>query len=352
MKKIMFFWLSLIMIGLTLNSCVDYPEFDFKELEEEIGEEEEVITTGYFLKVNGKKVGVNDTVDILIKESILIEMFKGNGVKMEAVYRSSNQTTPITTGTICDVKYSDPGLYKVTASLIDGTESRSVWFNVYKESIYTLLINGDTLRTGDTLKTVVGRQLKCKVVDDDHKAIKSAYDFGNGDKITSDSVSMAYEKNGVYTLKATTNGKIISIRVEVIKELVQSIRLISSVISGTTITATFGFKCSTIPNYSSSKKTWLVGELPGILWKMYEMTEKVSISGTEYYKWTISGPAGKFRINWIQLKDGEPETVSGSFNYNGCNWGYDPESPYLKLSDYLYHFYLRIENGEVKITKE
>lgn len=350
MKKLMFFWLTLIMIGVTFMSCVDYPEFNFKDLEEEIGEE--VTTTGYFLKVNGRKVADKDTVDVLIKETTLIEMFNAKGVKMEAVYRSSNQTTPITTGTICDVKYNDPGLYKVTASLVDGTNPISVWFNVYKESIYTLLVSGDTLRTGDTLKTVVGRQMKFKVVNNDHKAVKTAYDFGNGDKITSDSVTMSYEKNGVYTLKATTNGKIFSVRVEVIKESVQSIRLISSVISGTTITATLGFKSSIIPNYSSSKKTWLTGEIPGSSWNRYELSEKTTIDGTEYFKWSVTVPAGKFRVNIIQLKDGEAETVSGSFNYNGCNWGYDPESPYLKLSDYLYHFYLRIEDGKVIITKE
>lgn len=336
-------------------SCVDYPEFNFKDIEEELEEEEKVdtVATGYFLKVNGKKVSMNDTVDILIKENILIEMFKDNGVKMEAVYRSSHQATPITTGTICDVKYNDPGLYKVTASLIDGSESRSVWFNVYKESIYTLLVDGDTLRNGDTLKTVVGRQLKCKVVDDESKAIKSAYDFGNGDKISgADSVSMTYDKAGNYTLKTTTNGKINSIRVEVVKESSQSIRLITSSFSGTTITATLGIKASIIPNYSSTKKTWVTGEIPGTSWKLYEVSEKTTIDGTEYFKWNITVPPGKFRTNIIQLKDGEAETVNGSFNYDGCNWGYDPESPYLKLSDYLYHFYLRIENGKVVMTKE
>lgn len=349
MKKMMFFWLSLIMIGLT--ACVDYPEFDFNDIEEEI--EEEVITTGYFLKVNGKKIADNDTLDVLIKETTLIEMFDVKGLKVEAVYRSSHQATPITTGTICDVKYSEVGIYKVTASLIDGTESRSVWFNVYKESIYTLLVDGDTLRNGDTLKTVVGRQLKFKVVDDKHKAFKTTYDFGNGDKISSaDSVSMSYDKAGNYTLKTTTNGKIVSVRVEVVKESSQSIRLITSSFSGTTITATLGIKASIIPNYSSTKKTWVTGEIPGTSWKLYEVTEKITVNSTEYYKWNITVPVGKFRINIIQLKDGEAETVNSSFNYDGCNWGYDPESEYLKLSDYLYHFYLRIEDGKVIITKE
>lgn len=343
----MIFWLSLIIIGLT--ACVDYPEFDFNDLEEE---NQEGGATEYFLKVNGKKVGQKDTIDILIEEHILIEMYNSKGFKVEAVYRSSHQATPITTSTIADVKYSDPGLYKVTATLVNGSNSCYIWFNVNKESIYTLLVNGETFKNNDILTSAVGEQLKFKVVDNEGKAVRTVYDFGNGNKVTSDSVTTTYNKAGNYGFKASANGKTIKLRIQIEKEKSNSIWLDKASFSGNTITASIGIKSAMIPNFSLSKKTWVVGDTPGNYWKMWQVSEKTIINGVAYFKWDIVVSPGKFRINVIQLKDGESETVNGAFNYNGCNWGYDPDSQWFQISDYLYHFYLRIENGKVVMTKE
>jgi hypothetical protein len=183
------------------------------------------------------------------------------------------------------------------------------------------------------------------VVDVDNKALTTTFDFGNGTKIKTDSVSLYYDKAGTYNLTATTGSKTIKLTVEVTKGSGDAIVLISSSISGNNINATFGFKCSAIPNFSAAKSAYVAGELPNASWSKYDLPEVVSIGGVDYFKWSITTPPGKFRLSWIQLKDGKT-----AFNYDDCNWSYDASSAFWNTKDYLYYFYLRIENNSVILS--
>lgn len=333
MKKVMFFLLSAVI----LSSCVDYSGFD--------EDEPIIVATDYFLKVNGNKVSENDVVYVTVGEINLLEMFDAKGQKVSAVYFSDNLTSAFATGTIADITYSTIGVYRVTAKLIDGSKTISVYLSVLKSTEYKLKINNGFTVNGSKVSVSTTQSLKFMMVDSDGKVVKANFDFGDGNKISADSTTFYYVNPGTYTMKAEVASKVISVIFNVTKGTSETVILISSTVSGSTINATLGFRCNAIPDFSTSKATYVAGEVPGVSWKKYDVSEKVSIGGVDYFKWNVSVPAGKFRLSWIQQKD-----TNVAFNYDLCNWAYDPNSIFWNASDYLYHFYLRIENSKVVLS--
>jgi hypothetical protein len=330
MKKLWFFLFSV----MTLSSCVDYP-----------GVDEPAVTSDYTVKVNGLKTKNNDTVYVALNEVTLLEMLDTHGNKVDAVFRSSNLSSSFGTGTIADIQYSAIGVYRVTVSLIGGDKTLTVYISVQKSTNYSLKINGVTFADGVTFKATTAQSLKFKVVDPDNKAVSTTFDFGNDSRIKADSTTYYYSSAGTYTFKATTGNKVFTLTMVVTKGAAEVVILISSSISGTTINATLGFRANAIPNFSASKATYVVGEIPNVSWKKYDVSESTTIGGVDYFKWNVSITTGKFRLSWIQQKD-----PSVTFNYDLCNWSYDPTSNFWNTSDYLYYFYLRIENNVVVIS--
>lgn len=330
MKKIMFFLFSVMI----LSSCVDYSGFN-----------EPDTSSDYFVKANGTKMVSGDTLYTVINTVTSFELFNPQGTKVEAVFRSSDLNTSFGTGLKADISYSNVGIYKVSVSLIGSDKTISVYVSAQKSTDYTLKINGNSVAAGSTFKATTTQSLKFKVVDVDNKALTTAFDFGNGTKIKTDSVSLYYDKAGTYNLTATTGSKIIKLTVEVTKGADDAVVIISANVSGSNINVTFGFKCNTIPNFSSTKSTYVAGELPNASWNKYDLSEVVSISGVNYFKWSVTTPPGKFRLSWIQLKDGKT-----AFNYDDCNWSYDSNSTFWNAKDYLYYIYLKIDNNAVIVS--
>ena len=330
MKKIMFFLFSVMI----LSSCVDYSGFN-----------ESDTSSDYFLKANGTKMVNGDTIYIAINTTTSFEMLTPQGTKIEAVFRSSNLNSSFGTGLKADISYSSTGIYKVSASLIDSDKTISVYVSVQKSTDYTLKINGNSVAAGSTFKATTTQSLKFKVVDIDNKALTTAFDFGNGTKIKTDSISLYYAEAGTYNFTATTGDKVIKLTVVVTKGEAAAIILISSSYYQNNIGVTLGLKCSAIPNFSASKTTYVAGEIPNSSWTKYNLSEVVSIGGVDYFKWSITAPAGKFRLSWIQLKDGKT-----TFSYDDCNWSYDSSSNFWNATDYLYNFYVRVENNTVVMS--
>lgn len=336
MEKTMFFLWSLVIISAT--SCVDYTGFD---------DQSPVINSGdYYLKVNGSPVKSNDTVYVTLNQINLLEMFSPGGEKVSGVFYSINLTSAFAVGTIADITYTSVGTYRVTAKLPDGSKSVSVYLSVVKSTNYNLKVNDVVTSNGSTINTTTTQSLKFKVVDSDGKAVKTSYDFGNGDKVTADSTTTSYASAGTYTMKAVVAEKTIIVTIKVTKGAAEAVILLNSVVFNSMINATFGFRCDAIPSYSTTKATYVVGDYPGISWKKFDLTEVVEVAGVKYFKWNIGVPAGAFRLSWIQQKD-----PSAAFNYDLCNWAYDTSSAYWDASDFLFHFYLRIVDGKAVLSK-
>ena len=331
MKKVIFFLLSMLI----LSACVDYS-----------GLNEPIVTsTDYFLKVNGIKVANNDTVYAGINDVNLLEMFDATGNKVEGVFYSSNLNSSFGSGTITSIQYTGIGTYKVTASLVGGNKTLYVYISIAKSTSYSLQINGASIASGSTFKATTTQALKFKVIDTDGKTATTSFDFGNGSKIKTDSVTVYYPDAGTYTFKAVTGSKTISLTMVIAKGATDAIVLISSTISGSTINAVLGLRCGAIPNFSPTKTTYVAGEMPSVTWSKYIISDVVSIGGVDYFKWGVSVPAGKFRMSWIQQKD-----PTATFSYDQCNWSYDATSAFWNNTDYLYYFYLRISNNVVVLS--
>ena len=328
MKKIIFFLFSVI----ALSSCVDYGN--------------NPVSNDYFVKINGVKTINNDTFYVAINDVVLMEMFDAQGNKVNAVFYSSNQNSSIGSGTIASIQYPTVGVYRITASLIDGSKTIYVYINVTRSTAYTLKINNLAVASGSTFNATTTQALRFKVTDSYGNVVKTSFDFGDGNKVTTnDSVSIYYANAGNYTLKATTGTKVMTLTMHVTKGSAEAIILISSSISGSTIIAVLGFRCDAIPNFSSVKPTYVAGEIPGYSWNKYDVSEVVTIGGINYFKWNtsvISG--GRFRLSWIQLKDGQPV-----FSYDGSNWAYDTNSIFWNTTDYLFYFYLRINSNNLVV---
>lgn len=337
MKKLCSFLFSaILMIGAT--SCLDYSGLD---------DEPENVANDYFVKVNGAKVADNDTVYVAVNDIILFEMFDAKGNKVDGVFYSNNLNSAFGTGTIANIQYTATGVYKVTVNLENGSKTLYVYVSVGKTTKCTLKINGQVVSDGATFKATTAQSLKFEVVNKDCQTVKTGYDFGDGTNkiITSYSLLFSYADAGNYTLTASTEDEKITVNMQITKEASDAVVLITSSISGSTINATLGFRCNAIPNFSGNKATYVAGEIPGISWKKYDVSEITSIGGIDYFKWSVSVPAGKFRLSWIQQKD-----AGATFSYDACNWAHDSASSYWNGTDYLFYFYLRIVNNKVIIS--
>lgn len=336
MKKMFFFWCLLAIASF--SSCVYYTGFD---------DNDPIVTDQeYYFEVNGVKVKANDTVFAAIDELVLVKLFNSKGNSVEALFYSSNLTSSFRNGTIADIQYAAVGVYRITANITGTDKSVSVYINVSKTSAYSIRVNNVITTNGANVKTTTSQSVKFKVCDVDGKAVTTVYEFGDGNKITADSVIFYYTAAGTYKFKASAAGKTFNLNIKVTKGSAPAIKLISATISGSTINASLGFRCNAIPSFSAAKKTYVVGEIPNTPWKKYEVSETVTIGDASYFKWNVSVPVGKFRLSWIQQKD-----ESQSFNYDLCNWAYDTSSEFLDLNDYLYVFYFKIENGNVIMSK-
>lgn len=333
MKKLCFFLFSVVLMVST-SSCLNYSSLD-----------DELENTDYFIRVNGNKVAGNDTAYVAMNDVVTIQMFDAKGQKVSAVYFSDNLTSAFATGTIADITYSATGVYRVTAKLPDGSKTISVYLSVLKSTNYILKINGNTVANGATLNFTTTQSLKFKVIDTDGKVVKTNFDFGDGNKITADSATIYYTNTGTYTMKAESSSKTITATIKVTKGTAESIVLINSSMAGNNINATLGFKCSLIPNFSASKTTYVVGATPSVSWNKYIVSDVVNIGGEDYLKWNVYFSPGKFRLSWIQQKN-----QNEAFNYDLCNWAYDTSSVFWNGTDYLFVFYIKVENGNIILS--
>jgi len=331
MKKVIFFLFSMI----ALASCVDYSSPN---------EPVVVSTSDYSLKVNGVPVKNNDTVYVGINDIILFEMLDVAGNKVDGVFYSNNLNSSFGSGTIASIQYPGVGTYKVSASLVGGSKTLYVYITVAKSTSYTLQINGTSIVSGSTFKATTTQSLKFKVIDVDGKTVTTSFDFGNGSKVKTDSISVYYPDAGTYTFKSITGSKTMTVTMVVTKGATDAIVLISSNVSGGMINAVLGLRCNAIPNFSPTKTTYVAGETPNAVWNKYIVSDIVTINSVDYFKWSVSVPAGKFRMSWVQQKD---PTVT--FNYDQCNWSYDPTSAFWNTADYLYYFYLRIDTNNAVV---
>lgn len=171
-----------------------------------------------------------------------------------------------------------------------------------------------------------GANTSIKVANIDGTVITAYMDLGNGTKLTTNNATVAYAV-GTYTVSASIGNTTITKKIEVTKSVIvdpakpESIVLISSSVSGSTINAILGLRCGAINNFSSTKTTYVAGEILSVNWKDYQLSEVVTINGVNYFKWSVSAPAGKYRMSWVQMRDGGTELYKG-------NWANDLNSLY------------------------
>ena len=98
---------------------------------------------------------------------------------------------------------------------------------------------------------------------------------------------------------------------------------------------------------SLTKDTYAAGEIPGVSWKDYKLTETTIINGVSYFKWNVSVPvstiksaSAKFRFSWLQMKDG------GTDLYKNGAWAYDVNSKFFNSTEGLFLGWLRVTNLE------
>jgi len=305
-----------------LFSCVDF---------------EDKSSERYTLYLNDSPV-IADSVYYVINQDIKAKVLDASGNEVSAAFDFGNGTK--ISGTAVTAKYVGVGKYKLTITTADKIISTNIVIS--KALKFTLKINNSAVDNNSIFKTNDGTPLTFKIIDTDGKALKTDFDLGNGTKILTDSVTISYTA-GSYDFKAVTGSNTITIKIEVAKANSEAIVLISTSISGSTISAILGLKCSLISDVSLSKETYVAGEIPTKSWQDYKIIETTIIGGINYFKWNISAPAGKYRLSWIQLKNGQTE-----FSYDNCNWANDLKS--IFWSDGLFVFYLKIDNGAVKIS--
>jgi len=328
MKRKWFFIFGLGLLALSfLTSCVGF--------------EEDASSGKYTLYLNDSPV-TGDSVYFVVGTNVTAKVLDASGNQVLAVFDFGNGSK--LSGNQTNNQYQTAGKYKLTATVADEVISANIVIS--KVLKFTLKINNNAIDNGSTFKTTKGMPLTFKVVNADGKALTTSFDFGNSSKITADSATISYD-TGSYELKAVTGKNTITAKIEVAKASSESIILLSSTISGSTINAVFGLKCSLISNVSFSKDTYVSGEIPGQYWKDYKIvpTDTTRIDGVPYFKWSVNAPAGKYRFSWIQLKDGQTQ-----FSYNNCNWANDLGSKYWSTTDGLFVFYSKINNGKAIIS--
>ena len=325
MKKILFFFLLALV---SLNSCVDMND----PVEE---------NSTYMLELNGVKYHDGDTVKCLVNQNFRVALLE-NGIASQAYFVFGNSDTNVS-GYQAFITYDKVGTYTLTAES-SSKKMIKVHVAVGTAQVYTLKINNQTVSNDSTFKTVTGTKLGFKVVGSDGKKVDAAYDFGNGQKINTDTVATSYAK-GNYVLKVTVGSTTIKVNVIVSDEenSGEAIVLISSTISGSTIDAVIGLRCSAINSVDTTKTIYVSGEIPNSYWKDYNIGHTVVIiNKIPYFKWNVVSVAGSYRMSWIQLKAGKTE-----FKYDNCTWANISSSKYW--SDGLFKFTTYIENGVAKI---
>jgi len=302
-----------------------------------------VTPSGFRWNLNGSVS--HDTVYYNVDQVVLAEILDDAGQKVSAEFNFGNSNLPVFGNQAAD-KYTKEGVYKLTASIKTSMPliKLTITVIVKKASVYSLKINDQKMEDGATFKTTEGALLNFRVQNSDGKNFVVAFDFGDGDKIATDSIKKAYKTAGSYKLTAALSGKTLTATIEVTKVATESIMLISSSVSGSNITAVLGLRCSDIYQVSLTKDTYVAGEIPGTNWKNYKLAETTTIGGADYFKWTVTAPAGKFRLGWVQMKTG------GTDLYKDGNWSYNFSSVYFSNNDGLFIFYLKVENGVVKLA--
>ena len=322
MKKI----LVLMAIALLATTCSD----DIPETEELLPIDGEAS-----FRVNGNLIAPTDTIYFVSGESATFELLI-NQKKMSAFWEFGSNHEQ---GSLKGFLFDRPGEFKLKATL----ENDVYFLNIIVENEYHLKINDSEKEVHEINRE---ESLKFQVLGSSGRTIYSYFDLGDGRKIEGKEPTASYDKDGNYKVKATFKNRHLNTAVKVRKvseSTEPSIVLLNWRLENGFIYGTLGLKAASLPNWVPTKKTYLTGEVSGAYWKDYEITEQELVGQTTYLKFNFSCLPGKFRISWIQLKDGYTK-----FDYDNCNWAWDPTSPYWS-SDYLFVFYLRIENNKVVI---
>lgn len=326
MKKVFLFFLTALAISF--SACVDMND----PVEE---------NSTYLLELNGTKYHNGDTIKCLTGQNFRVSLLE-NGIASQATFIFGNGASDIS-GYQAFVTYSGNGTYTLRAE--KGAIITRVYIVVGALPTYTLKINNQTVGNDSTFRIMTGTKLGFKVVDADGRKMDVAYDFGNGQKVTTDSVAITYAK-GTYVLKAVVGSTTIRANIIVSDEETsgEAIILISASTSNTTVNAVIGLRCNAIAGIDTTKDVYVAGEIPGVSWRDYNIGHKiVYINKTPYFKWEITAVTGNFRLSFIQLKSGKTE-----FKYDNCTWAYVPASKYWNVEG-LFRFTTYIEGGVAKI---
>jgi hypothetical protein len=301
----------------------------------------------YTLKINNQVYASGSTYNTVEGTPVSFKTVNSLGSAVIVSYNFGDNTSETTDN--ASKIYSKAGTYQLTisnGSTVLATASIVVAV-LPKPDTYDFRINGLTI-TG-TAYLVEGASTSIKVVNIDGTPITAYFDLGNGTKLTTNNATVAYVA-GTYTVSASIGNTTITKKIEVTKSVIvdpvkpESIVLISSSISGSTINAILGLRCSAINNFSSAKTTYVAGEIPGVNWKDYQLSEIVTINDVKYFKWSVSAPAGKYRMSWVQMRDGGTELYKG-------NWANDLNSLYWNVGEGLFLFNLSIDGSSAKLTK-
>lgn len=298
----------------------------------------------YTLKVNNVAVANGSTVKTTAGTSMYFKTVNNTGASVLAKYDfgdNSSETTDIAAKI-----YQVAGTYKVTSTYENSVTTVYIEVAaVVVPDVYSFKINGTV--TNGTVTIEEGVTTNFKVVNASGTSFTAKFDLGNGTKVETDNANTTYVA-GSYLVTALVNGQTISKNITVTPSTIfipkpEAIVLISSSVSGAVITAVLGLRCDAIPNMSLTKDTYVAGEIPGVNWKDYKLTETVLIDGIRYFKWNVTTGAGKFRMSWVQMKDG------GTKLYDDGNWAFDLDSNYFKEG--LFHFNLTIDGSKAKLAK-
>ena len=301
--------------------------------EDDLPEGTELPITGEAsFKVNGEVVAPSDTVYFLTKETATFELLI-SGKKMSATWHFSE---PQHETSLLGLTFNQQGKFKLTATVAE----KNYFLNVFVADEYYLKINDRLVELSEVTK---GQELELKVANSLGESIYSHFDLGDNRQVKGYQAKVSYPDYGVYTVKAKFKNRQVSTVIKVTKVSQPAIILLDSKVDNGFIYGTLGLRADVLPNWVPTKKTYVSGEIPGAFWKDYEITEREIVNEVTYFKFNFRTLPGKFRLSWIQLKDGYT-----TFNYDNCNWAWDPTSPYW-TTDYLFVFYVRIEDGQAVI---
>lgn len=318
MKKFLF----LVCVTLFAVACSQ---------EEPIDDGTKLPITGEVLfKVNGQNVAPSDTLYFISGETATFEILMGQ----KKVVADWEYFRPYDRGTMVGITFNLIG----KSTLIASVEGKKYPLVVIVSDKYQLRVNG-AVNSAGVIEVAKGQSLEVQVNDGSGTAIYSHFDLGSR-QVSGYKAKVQYDEYGTYNIKISFKNRNLSLAIKVIPTPPASVILISSRVDNGFVYGVLGLRAGALPSWMPTKKTYVTGELPGAYWKDYEISDREVIGETTYLKFPFSTLPGKFRISWIQLKDGYTQ-----FHYDNCNWAWDPTSPYWQ-SDYLFHFYLRIEYGK------